>query len=186
MKNALIFGSIVLLNLLFACGTKERNNTSLSDAEIVQLGDSLSRIAQQTLLQNVGQAMQNGGPVNAVDFCNIHASTLMDSLSTAHNVRFSRIARKNRNTNNALTMEESRLLRPLEKGFKNDTLVNMGNKRVYYKAIRMEMPACLQCHGSKDDISAETLEIIKKKYPADRATGFKMGDYRGTWKLVFE
>jgi hypothetical protein len=186
MKNALIFGSIVLLNFLFACGTKERNNTSLSDAEIVQLGDSLSRIAQQTLLQNVGKAMQNGGPVNAVDFCNIHVSSIMDSLSREHNVTFGRLARKNRNQKNAMTMEESRLLRPLEKGFKNDTLVNMGNKRVYYKAIRIEMPACLQCHGTKDDISAETLEIIKKKYPADRATDFKMGDYRGTWKLVFE
>ena len=71
-------------------------------------------------------------------------------------------------------------------GFKNDTLINMGDKRIYYKAIRIEMPACLQCHGTKEDISPETLSIIRKKYPTDRATGFKMGDYRATWKLVFE
>lgn len=186
MKNAIIFGLIVMVSLLFACGTKGRNNTSLSDAEIVQLGDSLSRIAQQTLLQNIGEAMKKGGPVNAVDFCNIHVSSIMDSLSKEHNVTFGRLARKNRNQKNAMRMEESSLFRPLEKGLKNDTLVNLGNKRVYYKAIRIEMPACLQCHGTKEEISPETLSIIRKKYPADRATNFRMGDYRGTWKLIFE
>jgi hypothetical protein len=186
MKKSIVFGLMVVLGLLFSCGTKGRNNSSLSDAAIVQLGDSLSRIAQQTLLQNIGEAIKNGGPVNAVDFCNIHVSSIMDSLSKEHNVTFGRLARKNRNQKNAMTMEESSLLRPLEKGLKNDTLVNLGHKRVYYKAIRIEMPACLQCHGSKTDISPETLSIIHKKYPADRATNFKMGDYRGTWKLIFE
>jgi hypothetical protein len=175
----------VFIVVLLSCNTS-RDNASLSDQEIIQLGDSLSKIAQQTLLQNVGEAMKSGGPTHAVDFCNIHVSSIMDSLSKEYNVRIERIARKNRNPNNALTMEESSLLRPLEKGFKNDTLINMGNKRIYYKAIRIEMPACLQCHGTKEDISPETLSIIRKKYPTDRATGFKMGDYRATWKLVFE
>jgi hypothetical protein len=172
--------------LISSCGNKDRNFKAMTNKEILELGDSISRLAQLTLLQHVGEAMKNGGPVNAIDFCNIHASTIMDSISEIHQVQIGRIAQRNRNPKNAMTMEEYRILKPMEKGTRNDTLIITGSKRIYYKAIRLEMPACLKCHGTKDDISPETFEIIRKKYPADRATNFQLGDFRGAWKLVFE
>jgi hypothetical protein len=49
------------------------------------------------------------------------------------------------------------------------------------------MPTCLQCHGKpKQDIEAATLKTIQRKYRFDKATGYAMGELRGTWKLTFE
>ena len=38
---------------------------------------------------------------------------------------------------------------------------------------------CLDCHGTKDGISADVLSALDKKYPDDQATGFEEGDLRG-------
>jgi hypothetical protein len=59
-------------------------------------------------------------------------------------------------------------------------------KIVYYKPIRIAMPACLKCHGSAEkDIDPKTLAIIRQKYPDDLATNYKEGDLRGLWKITF-
>ncbi len=48
------------------------------------------------------------------------------------------------------------------------------------------MPACLKCHGLPGkDIDANTLALLQKKYPEDKATGYKLGDLRGAWKISF-
>ncbi len=47
-------------------------------------------------------------------------------------------------------------------------------------------PLCLQCHGTPNqDIAPETLAAIQKLYPGDKATGFKLGDLRGLWRVTF-
>jgi len=57
---------------------------------------------------------------------------------------------------------------------------------VYYKPITIAMPSCLKCHGSSGkEIDTKTLEIIRKNYPEDQATGYKEGDLRGMWKITF-
>ncbi len=42
--------------------------------------------------------------------------------------------------------------------------------------------ACLACHGAKDKRPA----FIVKKYPEDKAYGFKEGDLRGIISVTFE
>jgi len=39
--------------------------------------------------------------------------------------------------------------------------------------------ACLKCHGNEEKISGEVKELIVKKYPDDKAVGYKNGDLRG-------
>jgi hypothetical protein len=49
------------------------------------------------------------------------------------------------------------------------------------------MPACLQCHGQPGtDINEATMAQIKNLYPEDHATGYKLGDVRGLWKVTFK
>jgi hypothetical protein len=38
---------------------------------------------------------------------------------------------------------------------------------------------CLSCHGDLNTISPEVKEVLKKEYPQDRATGYKINDLRG-------
>lgn len=40
-------------------------------------------------------------------------------------------------------------------------------------------PQCVQCHGKPEDLAAEVKDVLAKKYPRDRATGFAAGDLRG-------
>lgn len=49
------------------------------------------------------------------------------------------------------------------------------------------MPTCLKCHGNKaTDIDVATQEIIDARYPNDLATDYKLGDFRGAWKITFK
>ena len=48
----------------------------------------------------------------------------------------------------------------------------------FAKGIKVEAP-CLMCHGPKDSIAPDVAQAITAKYPADLATGFRLGDLRG-------
>jgi hypothetical protein len=179
---------LVVSFLIFSCGNSKAHEERMAlEKRQKELGDSISLIAQQTLLMNVSVAMQNGGPSNAVDFCNIHASGIMDSLSKIHQLKISRISLKYRNEANVPTDFEVKLLEHLEKmsNIKDTLIVSLG-KATYYKPILIGMPTCLKCHGSEKEIDSKTLEIINDRYPNDLAKGYKMGDFRGAWKIEFD
>ena len=68
-----------------------------------------------------------------------------------------------------------------------DTVVHTENEVLFYKSIRLGMPACLKCHGKPEtDINSETLTVLKDKYPNDLAINYSIGDFRGAWKIVFQ
>jgi hypothetical protein len=50
--------------------------------------------------------------------------------------------------------------------------------------IIVSQPLCLQCHGSESDIAAETREAILAIYPDDKATGYRLNDLRGIWRII--
>ncbi len=203
MKGSIQLSLFLLTLLLASCGQnniqeeQERSEMNvLSETERTEklaLADSISNIAQVTLLQNVGSAMKIGGPVHAVDFCNINAVPLMDSVSKAHQVKVERVTDKNRNPTNYLKTENDKSAWAKFKSsfFKSEKpvpfIVEENQNLIYYKPIAIGMPTCLKCHGApEEDIDAATAEKIKEKYPNDLATNYKMGDFRGMWKLTFE
>ena len=54
---------------------------------------------------------------------------------------------------------------------------------VYYKPLKVA-PFCLKCHGNPENMDRRVLEVIRKKYPKDKAINFKAGDLRGACKVV--
>lgn len=88
-------------------------------------------------------------------------------------------ATKNRNPANAASGAEEELIerfasdRGLSEVWEDFEAEGKRYKR-YTRPIFVE-PACLACHGPKD----ERPGFIKTKYPADLAYGFKEGDLRG-------
>jgi len=131
--------------------------------------------------------MKSKGPVGAIDFCNLNASTLMDSLSQVYKVDISRISSKPRNGANKPTDFELEILNSMETSNVMDTLRKNGNQVTYYKSITIGMPACIKCHGIPEtDISQETLKVIEKLYPNDLAKNYSIGDFRGAWKIQFK
>lgn len=185
--------SVVVLLLIGATGCKN-NAEQLSESqkqEFLINGDSIATEAQRVLLSNVTQAMQTSGPAGAVDFCNIHAMPLTDSISHIHSVNIQRLSDKNRNPKNSIDSETDKEAWLQIKQMMKDTaakqkhlLLQRDNAVYYYKAIPLGMPACLSCHGVKgENILPETEQVIVSKYPDDKATGYSIGELRGIWKI---
>lgn len=176
---------IAVLVFLISCKSK----TEIANYfEIQKKGSETAILAQSVLLANVGQAIQTGGSVYAVKFCNLKASVIVDSLNSANNCIISRVSAKNRNPENGLKTESDKILWAIfENGTLNDTLIIENQKLIYYKPIKTGIPACLKCHGEiNSDIDAITAQKLKNLYPSDLATGYKLNDFRGLWKIEFK
>jgi len=171
--------------LMFSC---RKNIQPEVYIEHIEKGSSITNIAQATLLANVANAMQAGGPAAAVEFCNLNASVIIDSLNSLYNCSISRVSIKNRNPGNALgSSSEKKLWNYFDKGLLSDTVVQQGGNLVYYKPIRTAMPTCLKCHGVPGtNIEPATLGKLNSLYPRDLATGYSLNDFRGLWKIEFK
>ena len=134
------------------------------------------------------KAIQKGGPQFAIEFCNLKASSIVDSLSQIGDCNISRVSIKNRNLENGLQGDqEKELWEIFEKSNASDTIIQTSKKLVYYKRINLALPACLKCHGNTStDINAATLDKLSELYPNDLATGYKLNDFRGLWKIEFD
>ncbi len=179
--------------LTFSCSSNR--SQSIIDEEsyfrYLEKGNKISGQAQSALLSQVSEAMKQGGSSYAVEFCNLKASGITDSLNNEYNCNISRISDKNRNPHNELTTDKEKqlwdyFLKVHENRMIHDTVVASGQNAVYYKPILTAMQACLQCHGQKEQIGKETYSKIRKLYPEDKATGYEMNELRGLWKIEFE
>lgn len=169
--------------VLISCSTKIDSET-YSNAKVK--GNEITNRTQATLLSNVGQAIQKGGPEYAIEFCNLKASSIIDSLNQDNNCEISRVSNKNRNPKAQLNSAEKELWEVFEKGNLSDTIILSNKNLVYYKPIKTALPACLKCHGSiGPDINQATLQELEKLYPNDLATGYKLNELRGLWKVEF-
>ena len=183
--------TILVILFITACNPKQQKTYESADtidtASYLQQGDSISATVQKVLLTNVMQAMKAGGPGYAVTFCNEQAMPLTDSLAKSHNCLIQRVSDKYRNPANKLSVQDQEVWTKMASAATAYTISGSETGLiVFYKPIKIAMPACLTCHGtSGKELDPKTLEIIKQKYPDDLATGYKEGDLRGMWKITF-
>lgn len=182
MRNVLFLGFILMIS---SCNNSKLEPISDEEsADFMILGDRISSEMQTVLLQNVSGAIQKGGTEYAVEFCNLEAMPLTDSISQKFDVKIQRLTDKNRNPKNAISSESDATAWGKIKTDKTDFISqNKQGDIYYYKPIMMGMPACIQCHGNRNNISEKTLELIDLKYPDDQAVDYELGDLRGMWKI---
>lgn len=181
------WNAFFLIGLFFIVFSCHSTIDSTTYSEIQRKGNKISGMAQSTLLTNVGKAIQKGGPEYAVEFCNLKASAIIDSLNESNNCIISRVTEKNRNPENGLRMEkEKELWEMFQTNSIVDTIIQHNNNLIFYKPIKISLPACLKCHGTPNsEINPATLEKLTNLYPEDLAKGYKLGDLRGLWKIEF-
>jgi len=186
LRSGLILLFSLSIIFLSCRSTVSRIDTS-TYSNFQNKGDEITNITQATFLGNVGKAIQEGGAEYAVEFCNLKATSIVDSLNALNNCIISRISEKNRNINNKLKNKtEKKIIQLMATEIIQDTLIRSDNTITYYKPIKIGITACLKCHGNPDsDIDAVTLQKIKQLYPNDLATGYKLNDFRGIWKVEF-
>ncbi|MFK5986232.1 MAG: DUF3365 domain-containing protein [Pseudomonadota bacterium] len=187
MKNKLII-SFILASLSFSHSSFA---TEVTQAEL----DLSHKIVKQFMGKLKGElvgAMKKGGPLNAIKVCNSQAIVISQEVSTAHKMDVARTSLKLRNPNNIADSWETKVLQNFEKrkaaGEPVKTMEyaeivdNNGVKQFrYMKAIPVAKP-CLSCHGEK--VKAEVLSKLASLYPADKATGYKLGDIRGAFTIT--
>lgn len=186
------FSAMVALLVAASCSSRQQSGQEAPDSidtiAYMKSGDSITRIMQEVLLKNVMQATKAGGAVYAVEFCNERAIPLTDSLSAIYNCRIQRISDRFRNPANKPTESDLPVLEGMmSSGQAKPVVTSDAGSIVYYKPIKIGMASCLNCHGSENgQIDRNILDVIKQKYPADNATGYKEGDLRGAWKITFQ
>ena len=179
---------IAALIFFFSCNQSSSKIDSKVYIEFQSRGEMVSNLSQVALLANVKKAMTKGGPIYALEFCNAHASSIIDSLNIANNCVISRVSAKNRNPKNGLINKtEKELWTLFQNNLAVDTLIQNKEKLIYYKPIKIALPACLKCHGNPgSEINSATFAKLEKLYPNDLAIGYKLNDFRGLWKIEFE
>lgn len=144
-----------------------------------------------TLQGALGKALQEGGPVNAIETCNKVASRIAQEQSAKHGWDIGRTSLKTRNDANAPDAWEKQVLQSFEeRKAKDEDVAKMEHAEVvtedgkqyfrYMKAIPTG-ELCLKCHGT--EIDPEVKAKLDELYPNDKARGFKLGDIRGAFTI---
>ena len=152
-------------------------------AEAIKTRDVLGR--------NLQQAMHDGGPVAAVNFCNENAQALTNSTSGELNTTISRVSDRPRTPKNAANKDQLSYIIAAKTTLASveqpkPALVERGARIVgYYPIVTNGM--CLQCHGTEGkEISQETSSAIRTLYPADQATGYGLNELRGIFVISMQ
>ena len=167
------------------------NDISYDTTAVVNEGQKIAKATFQTLSSNLKNAMEEGGVEYALQFCNVEAIPLTDSLSNHHNVSIRRASHKPRNPYNTADSLEAEAIKQyidkLESGKELQPVTYADENRITFHApITITNALCLNCHGKvNENISKENLATIQEFYPNDQATGFSMGDLRGVWTVRF-
>ena len=157
----------------------------------LRLGKEITDTVGATLKGNLVAAMQDGGPVNAMQFCNMEAMALTDVYSARYNTDVKRVSDKNRNPKNAPGEKELAVLddfkRMLEAGepLSPKVVIDTEGKKNYYAPI-FTGGVCFTCHGNPKNMQPELVSAIDSLYPNDKAKGYAVDELRGIWSVKFK
>jgi len=158
--------------------------------DAIQLGKSIAAETFSLLSSNLQTAIQQDGVSNALPFCSLAASPLTASMAGKHGVTIRRITHKPRNPAGRADITELAILNHFEAALTNTNsppplVTNFtASTATFFAPIILNNELCLKCHGEPGkDISSENVALIAHLYPQDEATGFKLGQLRGAWRI---
>lgn len=160
------------------------------EKNLTKTGMEIAQATQQQLGKNLTKALEKGGPVHAMQFCNVQAIPLTHQMEEKHNATIKRVSDKNRNPDNAANNEEKYYIEHFKKNLKEGqelepvVIPKDGKNKFYYPIVTNKM--CLQCHGKPEEMKPEVLQKIKEFYPGDKALGYSENEVRGIWSIELE
>lgn len=173
-------------------GVMKGNKTGNAEQPTVkERGMLMAQTTKAELGKNLMGQLQKNGVIAALDFCNLQAMPITDSMATIHKAQIKRVTDKPRNPNNRANATELRYLETFKKqiavgGEVTSITVQMGDKTEFYYPI-VTNSMCLKCHGTpKKELETLTLQKIQALYPTDEAIGYGENEVRGIWSVEFE
>ena len=164
----------------------------LSPQEILnEKGFNITKQARQELLRTLIKTVREKGVTGAIEYCNLAALPMLDSMSKAEDVEISRVSHRPRNPANDANDDESGMItyymnQQKEQGSMAPVMHEMEDYIYHVSPILLKEMVCLKCHGEKGkDIAAEDYIAISLSYPNDQATGYKRNEIMGLWIAKF-
>lgn len=158
---------------------------------IEDIGLSYANSTKAQLGKNLMGVIQQKGILHALDFCNVQAVPITDSMASVHNAKIIRVSDNNRNPSNHANTQEKEYISLFQKilasGEDPKPIVVSENEmsRFYYPIVTNTM--CLKCHGNVgQEIEEETYTKILELYPNDKAIGYDVNQVRGIWSITFK
>jgi hypothetical protein len=185
MKNIVL---ILVLVVITSC----KQSLSNKEVEIYTIkGTEIAQATFKSLSGNLMEQMKQGGPAQAVPFCNLNAVPISEELSKQYDVVIKRTSNKLRSCENEPTDRELDIILQYESMVSKDESmkpiveIDELGKKHFYAPIKMQSN-CLVCHGKLNEtMTVKTDSIIKSLYQFDIATGYSEGDLRGIWSITF-
>lgn len=195
-KNILF---IIFLISIASCDTtfnKDKKSevivlTDLEKEQYLTKGKEIIVKTGETLTKELKTKISEGGAEAAINYCNVAALPLTDSIANLYDVKLRRVSDKIRNPANAPDSLEKQVIRDykasLIAGEPIQAKVISENGNIRFMAPIILNDLCLKCHGTADEnISSNDLSIILMKYPKDLAVNYKVGELRGIWSVTFK
>jgi len=131
-------------------------------------------------------ALDEGGAMLAVDVCSVEAQAISQEFSAA-DLSVRRVSLLTRNPINDPDAWEEQRLRTMAAsldagealGERAEVVLQDGERTLRLVRPILVAPPCLACHGDAASIDPPVLELIRSRYPDDRAVGYEAGDLRG-------
>jgi len=167
----------------------------LDEAGALERGRSIAAASFQALSARLRDAMGEGGPAHAVEYCSVAAPLVADSVSTLHAVRIKRTSDRVRAAHDVPDGHERERLEAYLARLADGTspaeleaeVFILGDSVAYYQPILIISPLCLACHGSPGlDLDSAAHAVVRARYPDDAAIGYALGDFRGLWSIRWE
>jgi len=192
-RSIIIFPTIIFIGvILITSGVITADEQSDKHKERAQeVAQSFMGQLQSILMEE----LRAGGPVQALSVCADTAQELTRSIGESYNVSIKRVSDHVRNSDNTPDEYESTILalfRDMTEDDETPPFIHTGARTVndekefwYMQSIHLQAQ-CVGCHGQKDQIAETVMQLLNEKYPDDKATGYKPGDFRGAIRVSFK
>lgn len=163
------------------------------DAPWVTDARKVSSVMPPKMLDVLNAQIAKEGPASAVGMCNEKAPQMAKAASEQSGWAIRRVSLRNRNPKAVPDAWELAALEDFDRraaaGEKPATLEkyevvdNAGTKEYRYMKALPVQQICLACHGAADALAPDVADKIHALYPADKATGYAVGQLRGAVTL---
>lgn len=155
-------------------------------APMAAAAPSQAELAEQlkpfkVLLKGALENGLSGGTLSAMEACQLMAPALQTNLTSAV-VEVGRASHRPRNPANTVQpWMQAGHQSYLDGSDTSPRRLELADGATGYIEPIYVQASCLQCHGTV--LAPEVRDYLTAKYPADQATGFALGDYRGLFWL---
>lgn len=191
MKTRTLLSALIAATLGAGAAVAASEGTTAEDPKIAEAKAIIQEFATR-LVGELGDAIQAGGPVAAIEVCRDRAPAIADELSAETGWAVARTSLKTRNVEtNVPDAWETTILEQfdarqeagedVQKMAYAEVIEDENGKRFRFMKAIPTAELCLNCHGS--EIKPEVIEALNRVYPHDQARGYEIGQVRGAFSL---